>query len=756
MTTHQTIAAALVALASAAAQAQLPPPPMSSAPVVNYEYDAQGNPTRMIQAPGVPGLDLKTVNTYDALGRIKDSTDPKLGKTQISYDGLDRPVKVTDPRSLVTQYPRNGLGKATKVISPDTGTATQTYDAAGNLKTRTDNRGVKTTYTYDALNRPTKAVYSQSGQANHVQTKTYDEPDVYGLGRLTSTAHPGGATSYAYSPQGDLLTDTQAIKPAAGANPKLVKATVTYGYDAAGSLTSIVYPSGRKLNITRTNGEVSSLSLASNAQGGSSTPLIDQIQYTAFGAVQSWQWAGSGGPVLNDKAYDLYGRLIRYRLGPVVRDIAYDAADRITSYTHYNATTAAPQTALDQSFSYDENSRLTLVTTSSGTLTFSYDANGNRSSATVSGNARSYATAPDSNRLSSLTNPVRNFNYDSAGNLTTDSEGYSAAYDLPGRLATLTKGAVTTRYTYDGFGRRVRKVNSTGAGSTVLFVYGRGGKLLGEYDQNGAALREYVWLGATPIAVFTPDPAAAKPAKSAPLVYFIHTDHIDTPRLVTDKAYNARWRWMADPFGTSAPETNPAGLGAFTFNLRFPGQYADAESGLNYNYFRNYDASLGRYTQSDPIGLDGGINTYAYVDGRPLSEIDPYGLKSWWDQLKDLKDFYDAIDDFKKDSKEAYDKGYQAGVAHETAVCKKAQEREKSYRGGQSKEVTRGAGVAHDIAIWFGETLSSLLEFPPTEQRGITAVPWMKGWWDGRSSVDCGKVCPPEPSSPTDVSPWNL
>ena len=116
---------------------------------------------------------------------------------------------------------------------------------------------------------------------------------------------------------------------------------------------------------------------------------------------------------------------------------------------------------------------------------------------------------------------------------------------------------------------------------------------------------------------------------SGRLYYYIHADHLDTPRVVVDRSDNLRWRWMAEPFGTTAPENNPSGRGAFTFNLRFPGQFADAESGLNYNYFRDYDSSIGRYVQSDPIGLDGGINTFLYVGGNPVSAADPLGLLSY-------------------------------------------------------------------------------------------------------------------------------
>lgn len=123
--------------------------------------------------------------------------------------------------------------------------------------------------------------------------------------------------------------------------------------------------------------------------------------------------------------------------------------------------------------------------------------------------------------------------------------------------------------------------------------------------------------------------------KEAGQVYFIQADHLNTPRLITDAAANVVWRWDSDAFGSTPPDEDPSASGTlFVFNPRFPGQYFDAETGLHYNYFRDYDPRTGRYIQSDPIGLTGGINTYAYVSSNPLDSFDPKGL-----QQNDPRDF---------------------------------------------------------------------------------------------------------------------
>jgi RHS repeat-associated protein len=110
---------------------------------------------------------------------------------------------------------------------------------------------------------------------------------------------------------------------------------------------------------------------------------------------------------------------------------------------------------------------------------------------------------------------------------------------------------------------------------------------------------------------------------------FVHVDHLNTPRLVADAAGTTVWKWdQQEAFGNNVPDENPSGLGTFDLPLRLPGQYVDKETNLHYNYYRDYDPSLGRYGQSDPIGLRGGLNTFWYAAGNPLSFNDPSGLQA--------------------------------------------------------------------------------------------------------------------------------
>jgi RHS repeat-associated protein len=172
-------------------------------------------------------------------------------------------------------------------------------------------------------------------------------------------------------------------------------------------------------------------------------------------------------------------------------------------------------------------------------------------------------------------------------------------------------------YLINGLEQRVSKTGLTVPSGAAYYVYDEAGHTVGEYDASGNPVYEVVYLGDTPVGVIM-----------ASGIGFVYADHIDTPRVIArDSDHAIVWRWdEAEAFGATPPNEDPSGLGAFTFNQRFPGQVFDRETGLFYNWHRDYRPSDGRYVQSDPIGLAGGINTYSYVGGRPTALTDRYGL----------------------------------------------------------------------------------------------------------------------------------
>ena len=151
-------------------------------------------------------------------------------------------------------------------------------------------------------------------------------------------------------------------------------------------------------------------------------------------------------------------------------------------------------------------------------------------------------------------------------------------------------------------------------------VYDEAGHWLGDYNNAGAPIQQVVWLDDLPVGVI------------ADKLYTIEPDHLGTPRAVIDPARNvAVWRWdlNGEAFGATAPNQDPDLDGTnFVFNLRYPGQRYNGATGLNYNYFRDYDASTGRYVESDPIGLLGDISTYGYAEQTPLLLFDRNGLQA--------------------------------------------------------------------------------------------------------------------------------
>jgi RHS repeat-associated protein len=540
-----------------------------------YERDGNDNVTKVTDPLG-----RLTTNTYDALSRVTNVNDPASGNTVLTYDAKDRLKTVKDPKlSATTTYTYNGLGDLESQVSPDTGTTTFTHDAAGNVLTQTDARSVTTTYSYDALNRVTAATVTDG-------TVTYEYDNLttggaYARGRLTKVTDPSGNTTYVYDAMGRVTSKVQTTT----ASPANKAFTVGYAY-ANGRLASITYPSGRVVAYGYDlQGQVTSITV------DGSTTLLSNGQWSPFGPIRSWEW---GNGQVMDRTYDRDGRVKSLTLGPSI----------------------ATYSDLSQVFGYDTLNRLITANLAAGqTQGFGYDANSNRTSHTVNTSATNYTYPSTSHKLSSLSGATtRSFTYDNAGN-TTASAGITYVYDGRGRL----KQAGATTYLVNGLGQRVKK--ST-AGTDFFFAYDEAGRFIGEYDGTGASIQETLWLSDLPVGV-------VKPKTGGFDLFYIWADHLGTPRLISDTTNVERWEWAHnDPFANNAPNDNPAGAGVFAFNLRFPGQYFDSETGLHYNYFRDYDSTLGRYIQSDPIGLSGGLNTFAYVDGNPLRRVDPSG-RAW-------------------------------------------------------------------------------------------------------------------------------
>ncbi|SFM79397.1 RHS repeat-associated core domain-containing protein [Nitrosomonas communis] len=249
-----------------------------------------------------------------------------------------------------------------------------------------------------------------------------------------------------------------------------------------------------------------------------------------------------------------------------------------------------------------------------------------------------YALNPINNRLLHLAGPVtKSFIYDAAGNRLTDGLN-RYAWNAAGRLSKVVReGSVS--YRYNGHGERIVKAGDLNSKvDPTLFVYDPAGKIIGEYrvvnkdpekSNNWEVKQETIWLGDIPLAVLK------RNAKTDAIkVYFIQADHLNTPRVIIDQNHNPIWRWdNIDPFGANLPDEDPDGDSKlFKYNLRFAGQYFDQETQLHYNYLRDYDPSTGRYLQSDPIGLAGGLNPYRYVFNNPLQYTDPTGENPlfWW------------------------------------------------------------------------------------------------------------------------------
>ncbi len=550
----------------------------------DFDYDPNGNLSSTLDANLNP-----TEHVYDALNRISQTTDANSGVTQYSYDARDNLIEVTDPTGLSTGYEYDALGNLITLTSPDTGVTHYTYDEAGNRLSQIDARGVATSYSYDALNRLIGIRYPD---ASLNVSYTYDQ-GTHGIGQLTQMSDGEGVTNYLYNAFGDLIQVTRTSQDG-------VITTFSYGYNPQGQLIRLGYPSGHFVHYTYSQGQLTSLSL--EKPDGSTQTLVSQIERLPFGPVSAM--AFGNGLQLN-RTYDQDYKLMAQTLGSVLSySYGHDPVGNITNWQDL------VQTVRDQSFSYDELDRLTSAIGAYGNLSYSYDLIGNRLTQSEGGVTDTYRYVLNTHRLEEILGSTPDARqYDAAGNTIRSVLG-SYIYDDQNRLVGFTKAGTMASYGYNGKGERVRK---TVDGVVTQFRYGPSGALLGEYDQTGQPIREYVYLEGQPVAQLSGTGQAQ--------VAYLHTDHLGAVVKATDYAQTLVWDAVRKPFGERS-----VSVAQIEMPLGFAGQYFDQETGNYYNYFRDYDPTTGRYLQSDPIGLGGGINTYAYVSGNPIRFIDRYGL----------------------------------------------------------------------------------------------------------------------------------
>lgn len=591
--------------------------------ITRYAYDENDRPTRITHPDGsfqafsydCCAMTSLTDENGHSTSFVRNQilspvqiTDPLGGVTQFEYDRNNNVVKKTDARGKSVSIAYDAANRPTAIAFPTGAVLASGFDGNGNLVSLKDERGKETTFTYDTGNR-------LSGTRDPLGGATMKIWDAAGRILMTLNAR-GQSVGFSYDPDGRLTGKSHDGRSVAAfevdALGNLIRSEdasgdLAFSYDAMKRVVNISYPGGL------------SLSTAYDAAGNAVTltypgGLIVQYTYDGRNRVAGVSWGG--GTI--DYAYDNVGNLLsEVRSNGAQTACTYDANNRFTRIRHANgAGSFADMVYVRDALGNVVEETRTLPACGTGTA--------QRTSSTYNDLNQVVQSGPDS------------YLYDADGNLSgvSGSRALSASYDPENRLTELTRADVTSQYSYNGLGQRVKVVTGS---ETVHYHYDSRGRLMFQTDGSGAATAYYIYSGQR-LAVMRTSSGAD---------YFYHFDKTGNTVAITDRAGAVVAAYAYSPFGEIAKQ-----VGTLDHPFTYVGAFGvmDEGNGLYFMKNRYYDAVTGRFIQKDPMGISGGTNLYAYVRNNPVDKVDPEGLKSPFD-VRDLipgSGFLNSAEEFSK------------------------------------------------------------------------------------------------------------
>lgn len=587
-----------------------------------YTYDALNRITQVAYPDGTTSqsvwsnMDLasttdrlgRTTNyTYDADRNLVAMTDPLGLTTRLTYFPSGKLHTMTDPKGNVTTWTRDIEGRVVAKTYADGKGDTYTYDDAGRRVSMTDALGQTTSYTYDPDNLLTGTSYANAVNPTAGVTYRYDTT----YPRLLSMTDGIGTTAFTYAPVGTL----GALKLQSVAGPFGVNDTVSYVYDADGHV------------VGRTTDQPDTFTYDALGRVSTESNPIGPFTYAYLGDTDQLTGrhldARNGGSFQLTLGYDGNSgdrqlKSLTYQATQLVpggasqsRELAFthSAEHQVLSRLDVAKNTQFGTVRNLQGYSYDADDRLTSAT--SPASQYGYDSAGNL--LTYKNGVTFNATSNELNQLSIVNGTP--WAYDADGNVTNDGQ-HQYAWDAANRLIKVTNLAtgLVTSYAYDGLGRRLTIGEQNNGGQLVETRYlWCQDTLCGARDANGNVVADYYKQGEQH------DSYTMAGQRDTGNVYYVK-DQIGSIVGTMNASGTQLGITSYTPYGAVSQS-----LGGTT-DFGYAGMFFDPSTGLYLTKYREYMPAAGRWLSRDPIGIQGGLNIYAYVGNNPVSNVDPLGL----------------------------------------------------------------------------------------------------------------------------------